>query len=116
MAALPLGDAIADVVISNGAINLAPDKAAVLGEAFRVLRPGGRLQLADMVRRGLDCGEGGDGSESWANCVSGTLAPECLLQILSEAGFSHVGLEAFTGYKTADNTEGAMIRALRPLP
>ncbi len=67
-----------------------------------------------MVRRGSECDRSSDQDGSWANCVSGTLAPECLLQMLNEAGFVQVRLESFTGYKTAGNTEGALIRALRP--
>jgi len=115
MAELPLPDACADVVISNGAINLAENKDAVLREVFRLLRPGGRLQIADMVRtpttgNSACC----SGEESWADCVSGTLEPDVFLAMLETAGFLDVELTAFTGYKTSASTIGALIKAVKP--
>jgi arsenite methyltransferase len=115
MTDLPLPDCIADVVISNGVINLARDKEAVLAEAYRVLRPGGRLQIADMVRNpstedSACCGS----EESWADCVSGTLEPDTFLSMLARAGFVDVELAGFTDYQTAANTRGALFRAIRP--
>lgn len=110
--ALPLPDACADIVISNGAINLAADKARVFQEIYRVLRPGGRLQLADMVRRASLETEA-VGSGSWADCVAGTVAPERYLDLLQTAGFRNVVLVAWTGYRTAANTEGATFRAVK---
>jgi arsenite methyltransferase len=111
MAALPLPDSSADVVISNGAINLARDKAAVLTEAYRVLRPGGRLQIADMVR---DTSAGDvaccANKESWADCVSGTLEPKTFMRLMEQAGFSNIKLIAYTGYRTARHTVGALFR------
>ncbi len=115
MTALPLPDACADVVISNGAINLAEDKHTVLSEIFRVLRPGGRLQIADMVRTPTNedtvCGSQ---EESWADCVSGTLEPEVFLSMFTQAGFIDVVLTGFTGYKTAASTVGALTKASKP--
>lgn len=115
MSTLPLPDCIADVLISNGAINLAADKHTVLGEVFRVLRPGGRLQIADMVRdpctADADCG---GGEESWADCVSGTLQPDTFLAMLSKAGFVDVELAAYTAYRTATSTTGALFKAIKP--
>ena len=114
---LDLADAAADVVISNGAINLASDKAKVFAEAFRILRRGGRLQFADMVREegvasgGAACGAAGD---SWADCVSGTLRVGEILQHLHAAGFADAELLALTGYKTAATTVGAIFRARKP--
>ena len=115
MTELPLPDCTADAVISNGAINLAADKDAVLTEAYRVLRPGGRLQIADMVRntstRDSACCSG---EESWADCVSGTLDPNTFLSMLAKAGFVDAELAGFTGYRTATSTTGALFKAIKP--
>ena len=113
--ALPLPDACADIVISNGAINLAEDKNSVLVEVFRVLQPGGRLQIADMVRvpstgDAVCC----SGEESWADCVTGTLDPDVFLSMLKATGFHNVELTKFTGYKTAASAVGALIKAVKP--
>ena len=112
IATLPLQDAIADVVISNGAINLSPHKPCVFKEAFRILRPGGRFQFADMVREdaaeATSCG-------SWADCVSGTVEPSRYLDMLTAAGFRNAELVSFTGYRTAPTTIGATFRAFKPL-
>jgi arsenite methyltransferase len=115
IADLPLSDACADVVISNGAINLSPCKPCVLEEAFRVLKPGGRLYIADMVRdgAGLQCGTESSGT-SWANCVAGALSPECFLQMLSEAGFEEAAFLGTTGYRTSLETIGVTFRARKP--
>lgn len=114
MTSLPLSDACADIVISNGAINLSTVKERVLAEAHRVLRPGGRLQVADMVKapsatEAACCA----GHESWADCVAGTLTPEAFTNLLLQAGFCNVKLIAFTGYRTAAQTIGALFRATR---
>jgi arsenite methyltransferase len=114
MSALPLPDACADMVISNGVINLSMDKPRVLAELFRVLRPGGRLQIADMVRdpscAAHACSTSG---ESWADCVSGTLEPERFLELLSAAGFADAVMTGFTGYRTSTSTIGALFRGSR---
>ena len=110
---LPLPTASADVVISNGSINLTQDKTAVIREIHRILRPGGRLQFADVVRRNAGCAATTkDGS--WADCVAGTLPPEQFLELLQAAGFEQIEFVSWTGYRTASNTEGATFRAIKP--
>lgn len=112
----PVADACADIVLSNGAINLSAHKPCVLKEAFRVLKPEGRLQIADMVRDPASianaCGETQDGS--WANCVAGTLAPACFVEMLAEAGFANAEFLHTTNYRTSPETVGATFLARKP--
>lgn len=114
IADFPSPDGCADVVLSNGAINLSSHKPCVLKKAFRVLRPGGRFYIADMVRD-ADAAHAQSGSENsggaWANCVAGTLAPKCFLQLLERAGFVDAVMLGTTGYRTSPETIGALFRA-----
>ena len=111
MTQLPLPDEGADIVLSNGSINLGFDKPAVLREAFRILRVGGRLQIADMVRDIRADNVVATGNDSWADCVAGTLTPDCLKEMLAEVGFKNIELVEFTGYRTSPATIGATFRA-----
>ncbi|MFN8506062.1 MAG: arsenite methyltransferase [Dehalococcoidia bacterium] len=87
---LPLDAASVDVIISNCVINLAPDKAQVFGEAFRVLRPGGRLQVSDIVwTKPVPEDVKGD-MEKWAGCVAGALLEADYLAAITAAGFHDV--------------------------
>jgi SAM-dependent methyltransferase len=108
MDAVPVSDDSVDVVISNGAINLTAHKPCVFREAHRVLKPGGRLQFADMVRIAP---AGSDAGASWADCVAGAVEPETYLEMLRAEGFEQAELVAFTGYKTAIETSGAIFHA-----
>jgi arsenite methyltransferase len=118
MAEVPLPDAFADVLISNGSINLSTRKACVLKEAGRVLKIGGRLYIADMVRDNTSehaqCGS--ENAGSWANCVAGTLSSDSVVEILQQAGFADIQLVGTTGYRTSPETIGALFRARRATP
>jgi SAM-dependent methyltransferase len=90
--ALPVESASVDVVISNGVLNLAPDKRAVLAEILRVLRPGGALYLADVVvQRELSLRARAD-PELWAACIGGALPEPELHTLASEAGFAEIAI------------------------
>ena len=114
IANLPIADNSVDVAISNGAINLSENKDKVFQELFRVLKSGGRLQVADMVRESEDCCNPVSEAGSWADCVQGTLLPDKLLEIITNAGFIDAELVELTGYRTSASTNGALVRALRP--
>lgn len=84
---LPLADASVDCITSNGALNLVPDKRRAIEEMFRVLRPGGRLQIADVVINRpvtVDCD---DDPRLWVECVVGATIEENLLKLFRDAGF-----------------------------
>ena len=85
--ALPLEDSSVDVILSNCVINLAPDKSLVFKEAFRVLKPGGRLVVSDMVAKGELPEEVRGNPELWASCIGGALPEEEYLETIRKAGF-----------------------------
>lgn len=121
--ALPVDDGWAEVVISNGVLNLVPDKEAALAEMHRVLRPGGRLQVADIVL-GRAVPEGSKRDVSlWTGCIAGGLLEPQLAALVSAAGFVDVavipGRDVFAGAPqhssaAAFGTIGAGLRARRP--
>jgi SAM-dependent methyltransferase len=120
--AVPLPPAAVDVVISNCVINLAADKAAVLKEAFRVLKPGGRLAVSDMVELEPLPPQLKSAMEAWAGCVAGTIPVKAYRAAVTDAGFGAVEIEITNvfGPGEAGLPEGsgkiasAFIRASKP--
>ena len=87
---LPCADGSVDVIISNCVINLSPQKKRVFGEAFRVLRPGGRLMVSDIVLLGELPDFIKDSKDAYVGCISGAVPKEEYLGMIVEAGFSDV--------------------------
>jgi arsenite methyltransferase len=103
---IPLPDRSVDVVISNCVINLSGDKDRVLSEAFRVLRPGGRFAVSDVVVRGDDVPEPIRKSvELWAGCIAGALEENEYKAKLARAGFTKVAVEPTRVYDMKDAKE-----------
>ncbi len=86
---IPLPDASVDVVTSNGVLNLVPDKAAAFEEIHRVLRPGGHLQLADIVVQEDVASVCGLNPQLWADCIGGASVENVYLQTIEDAGFAN---------------------------
>jgi SAM-dependent methyltransferase len=107
---IPLPDASVDVVISNCVINLAADKRAVLREAHRVLRPGGRLAVADMVALSELPAEVKRSLDQWAGCIAGTISIDEYTAALRETGFAGIDIEV-TRETRLDGVDGAIASA-----
>lgn len=88
--AIPMADACVDVVISNGVINLCPDKGAVLSEIHRVLKAAGRVQISDIVARKRMTDDAKANIDLWGSCISGALLEAEWVLVLERSGFSHV--------------------------
>lgn len=100
--AIPLPTNSVDVIVSNCVINLAGDKRRVLAEAFRVLKPGGRLAVSDIVVRGCLPAEVRRDVDALAGCIGGALSEQEFLDRLAEAGFADPSLEFTRVYSAAD--------------
>ena len=100
--AVPLPDGAVDVVISNCVINLSADKRRVLAEAFRVLRPGGRFAVSDIVLRGALPGPLRRSFELWSGCVAGALQESEYRRLLAEVGFAAIDVEPTRVYTAED--------------
>jgi arsenite methyltransferase len=102
---IPLPDNSVDVIISNCVINLSADKDAVLREAFRVLKPGGRFAVSDVVTRGEMLPEIRKNVLLWVGCVAGALEENEYRSKLASAGFEQIDLEPTRIYRIADARE-----------
>src|SRR5881296_567311 len=99
---IPLPDNSVDVIISNCVINLSVDKRRVIAEAFRVLRPGGRFAVSDVVVRGEVPAAVRRSMELWVGCVAGALEEAEYRRLLAEAGFEGIGVEPTRIYAFED--------------
>jgi arsenite methyltransferase len=115
---IPAEDQSVDVVISNCVINLSPDKLAVLRAAFRVLRPGGRFVVSDIVTRGEMRAQFREVADSWAACVAGAPTVDEYLETLQSAGFVDAELRSVIDAPLSEIEHGvpfsAMIIARKP--
>jgi ubiquinone/menaquinone biosynthesis C-methylase UbiE len=100
--AIPLPDNSVDVIISNCVVNLSGDKQKVIAEAFRVLKPGGRFAVSDVVMRGEVPAQVRQSMELWVGCVAGALTEGEFRTYLTEAGFEQIDIEPTRIYEFED--------------
>lgn len=112
--ALPLPDASVDVVISNCVINLSVDKPKVLAEMFRVLKPGGRVGVSDVVAEDQLTADDRAARGSFSGCIAGALSRQEYLDGLARAGFASASVQ-FT-HEAEPQMHAAIVRATKPLP
>ena len=102
---LPIEDNSVDVVISNCVINLSPDKEKVFREAYRVLKPGGRIMISDLVTEGELPDSVKQSLDAWAGCIAGALEKSQYLDTIRRAGFQNVKIVSETTYSLGVSQE-----------
>ena len=102
---LPVEDSSVDIIISNCVINLSPDKAKVFQEAFRVLKPGGRIMVSDIVLKKELPDEIKNSPEAYAACISGACLKEDYLGYIRSAGFSNISIIKETAYDAGTSSD-----------
>ena len=112
---IPLPDNAVDVIISNCVINLSGEKDRVLREAFRVLKPGGRLAVSDVVIRGEVPPEIRKSMELWVGCMAGALQESEYREKLAAAGFASIGVEPTRVYRADEASEFLVAAGLDPV-
>jgi ubiquinone/menaquinone biosynthesis C-methylase UbiE len=110
---LPLADASVDVVISNCVINLSADKPAVIREVARVLRPGGRFAVSDVIADpDMDAATRAD-MQAWTGCIAGALTRAEFESVLADAGL--VDVEVRETHRVHEHASSAIVRARKPV-
>jgi ubiquinone/menaquinone biosynthesis C-methylase UbiE len=112
--AVPLPDAAVDVIVSNCVINLSADKPAVFAEAYRLLRPGGRLAVADVAADVAVDGAMRGNLEAWTDCIAGAVTRDDYRSMLETVGFSAVTSD--DSHPVADGFTSVIVRAIKPEP
>lgn len=106
---MPVADSTADIVISNCVINLAPDKGRVFAEISRVLKPGGRFVVSDIVARGTIPEADRKDMELWAGCIAGALERDVYLDTVRKAGFVELDIKSEVEYDYKKSEKFALL-------